>query len=125
KKLNPDIIHLHNIHGYYINVELLFSYLKEVNKPVVWILHDCWPFTGHCSYFDLAGCECWKLGGKHRCIQTKSYPTSWLINNSIDNYKRKRRAFTGVENLTIVTPSKWLANLVEKSFLSEYPIEVI
>ncbi|MBP1950564.1 glycosyltransferase [Virgibacillus litoralis] len=125
KELNPDVIHLHNIHGYFINIEILFDYLKEANKPVVWTLHDCWPFTGHCAYFDFVGCECWKVEGSHRCSQKNSYPASLLINNSRNNYERKRKAFTGVENLTIVTPSKWLANLVKKSFLRDYPVKVI
>jgi putative colanic acid biosynthesis glycosyltransferase len=122
-ELDPDVIHLHNIHGYYINVELLFDYLKRADKPVVWTLHDCWSFTGHCSHFDFIGCECWK--GNHKCIQKGMYPASLFFNNSIDNFKRKRDAFTGVRNLTIITPSKWLANLVKQSFLSEYPIQVI
>jgi putative colanic acid biosynthesis glycosyltransferase len=125
KLLNPDVIHLHNIHGYYINVELLFEYLKSVDIPVIWTLHDCWAFTGHCAYFDYSGCNCWKVGGSHKCIQKKSYPTSLLLNNSTNNYKRKRKSFTGVKNLTIVTPSKWLAEIVKQSFLSEYPVTVI
>lgn len=125
KELDPDVIHLHNIHGYYINVEILFEYLKEANKPAVWTLHDCWSFTGHCTNFEYTGCECWKIDGDHKCIQKRSYPKSLLFNNSKNNYERKKRAFTGVENLTIVTPSKWLAGLVEESFLGEYPIKVI
>ncbi|WP_407269712.1 glycosyltransferase [Radiobacillus sp. PE A8.2] len=125
KKLNPDVIHLHNIHGYYINVEMLFEYLKEANKPVVWTLHDCWPFTGHCAYFDYSGCECWKVEGNHICIQKRSYPASLFISKSKQNYERKRKAFTGVKDLTIVTPSKWLAGLVQQSFLKEYQVKVI
>jgi putative colanic acid biosynthesis glycosyltransferase len=125
KKLDPDLIHLHNIHGYYLNVEILFEYLKEANKPVVWTLHDCWAFTGHCAYFDFAGCDCWKVEGVHKCIQKESYPASLIINNSKDNYERKRSAFTGVRNLKIITPSKWLAELVKESFLCEYPVQVI
>jgi putative colanic acid biosynthesis glycosyltransferase len=125
KELDPDVIHLHNIHGYYINVEILFEYIKEAKKPVVWTLHDCWAFTGHCAYFDYAGCDCWKIDGQHTCSQKRSYPASLLINNSRKNYNRKKRAFTGVENLTIVTPSNWLACLVKESFLNEYPVEVI
>ncbi|MED3644659.1 glycosyltransferase [Caldifermentibacillus hisashii] len=125
KELNPDIIHLHNIHGYYINVEMLFDYLKEANKPVVWTLHDCWGFTGHCAYFDFSGCNCWKLNGEHKCIQKTSYPASIFLNNSIENFMRKRKAFTGVKNLNIVTPSKWLASLVKQSFLNEYNINII
>jgi len=125
KKIDPDVIHLHNIHGYFINVEMLFEFLKETNKPVIWTLHDCWPFTGHCSYFEYSGCECWKVQGNHKCIQKDSYPSSLLINNSKNNYERKRKAFTGVNNLTIITPSEWLANLVKESFLREYTVKVI
>jgi putative colanic acid biosynthesis glycosyltransferase len=125
RELDPDVIHLHNIHGYYINVEVLFQYLKEANKPVVWTLHDCWPFTGHCAYFEYSGCNCWRLDGDHKCIQKNSYPSSFLFNNSKENFERKKMAFTGVKNLTIVTPSRWLANLVKKSFLNEYSIKVI
>ena len=53
KSIKPDIIHLHHIHGYYLNVPLFFDFLKKYNKPVVWTLHDCWAFTGHCTYISL------------------------------------------------------------------------
>lgn len=125
KEINPDIIHLHNLHGYYINIEILFKYLKEANKPVIWTLHDCWPFTGHCAYFEYSDCKCWEIGSDHKCIQQYSYPASYGINNSKKNYARKKDAFLGVDNLVIVTPSNWLAQLVNKSFLKEYPVEVI
>lgn len=122
-ELDPDVIHLHNIHGYYINIEILFEYLKIANKPVVWTLHDCWAFTGHCVHFEYSGCQCWR--GEKKCIEKRSYPASYLFNDSKKNYRRKKHAFTGVENLTIITPSIWLADLVSESFLREYPIEVI
>lgn len=124
KEYNPDVIHLHNIHGYYINIELLFNYLKEANKPVVWTLHDCWAFTGHCAYFDYAGCDKWKIGCND-CPEKKSYPASILLDNSKCNYQNKKIIFTGVKNLMIVTPSKWLSGLVKQSYLNEYPVEVI
>jgi putative colanic acid biosynthesis glycosyltransferase len=124
KELDPDIIHLHNIHGYYLNIEMLFDYLKIANKPVVWTLHDCWPFTGHCSYFDYVGCNKWK-NGCHNCPQKKSYPTSFLVDNSKRNYSSKKEIFTGVKNLTIITPSEWLSGIVKNSFLGEYPVKVI
>lgn len=124
KEIDPDIIHLHNIHGYYINIEILFNYLKEANKPAVWTLHDCWGFTGHCAYFDYAGCEKWKSGCCN-CPEKKSYPSSLIIDNSQKNYKEKRELFKEVNNLTIITPSKWLAEMVEESFLNEYPVKVI
>lgn len=123
-KLNPDIIHLHNIHGYYINIELLFEYLKKIDKPVIWTLHDCWSFTGHCSCFDYIGCEKWKTGCCG-CPQKKSYPSSLFLDNSKENFAMKKEIFTGVNNMTLVTPSKWLADLVKESFLGEYPIKVI
>jgi len=122
--LDPDIIHLHNIHGYFINIEILFNYLKRANKPVVWTLHDCWSFTGHCSHFDYIGCERWK-SGCYNCPEKKEYPTSFLFDSSDLNYYKKKEIFTGVENLTIITPSIWLANLVKKSFLKDYYIKVI
>lgn len=123
-KLNPDVIHLHNIHGYYLNVELLFDYLKAADKPVIWTLHDCWAFTGHCSHFDYIGCDKWKTEC-FSCPQKGEYPKSVLFDNSRDNFIRKKTAFTGVKNLTIVTPSQWLAGLVGDSFLGGYPVKVI
>ncbi|MFA6808548.1 MAG: glycosyltransferase [Eubacteriales bacterium] len=124
KEYNPDVIHLHNIHGYYINIELLFNYLKETNKPVVWTLHDCWAFTGHCAYFDYVGCDKWK-DGCNNCPQKSRYPSSLLMANSKSNYERKKELFTGIKNMTIVTPSKWLASLVKESFLKKYDVKVI
>ena len=122
-RFDPDIIHLHNLHGYYINIDLLFSYLKKINKPVVWTLHDVWPFTGHSAYCDAVGCSKWKKGCEH-CPQMKVYPKSY-VDRSKKNWERKRNIFCGVTNLTIVTPSKWLAELVEDSFLNVYPVKVI
>jgi len=124
EELNPDVIHLHNIHGYYINIEILFNYLKKANKPVVWTLHDCWVFTGHCTNFDYIGCQKWK-GRCFNCPQKKKYPSSLLFDNSNLNYNQKKELFTGLNRLTIVTPSKWLAGLVKESFLKKYPLEVV
>ena len=124
KKYDPDIIHLHNLHGYFINIELLFDYLKEAGKPVVWTLHDCWPFTGHCAHFDLIRCEKWKTQC-YNCPQKTEYPSSCLMNRAKRNYDKKKAAFRGVNKLTIVTPSQWLADLVQESYLGCYPIKVI
>lgn len=124
KDENPDVIHLHNIHGYYLHIPLLFDYLKKSDKPVIWTLHDCWAFTGHCCYFDSVGCEKWK-DGCFACPRKKAYPASLFLDKSKRNFARKREIFCGVKNLTIVTPSLWLANLVKQSFLKEYPIQVI
>lgn len=123
KQYNPDVIHLHNLHGYYLNVKLLFDYLKTCGKKVVWTLHDCWSFTGHCTHFQVPHCDKWQTEcGK--CIRAKDYPKA-IFSHAKRNFKRKKQIFCGVPNLTIVTPSKWLAELVKQSFLKEYPVQVI
>lgn len=121
--IHPDIIHLHCIHGYYINIELLFSYIKKNNIKVVWTQHDCWAFTGHCAYFDAVGCNKWKTGC-HDCEQLATYPASKVMDNSKWNWGKKKELFTGLD-ITIVTPCKWLAELMKDSFLGAYPTEVI
>ena len=121
-EIKPDIIHLHNIHGYYINIEMLFNYIKKNNIKVVWTLHDCWTFTGHCTYFDMIRCDKWEKEC-YNCPQLNTYPISY-IDNSKWNYKKKKELFIGLD-MTIITPSEWLANLVKKSFLKEYEIKVI
>ena len=123
-QIRPDIIHLHNIHGFYINIELLFAYIKKNNIPVIWTLHDCWTMTGHCAYFDYIGCEKWESGCDHCPQHLESYPYS-ITDHSKRNYYRKKKAFTGVGNMTIVTPSRWLADIVKKSYLREYQVRVI
>lgn len=120
----PDVIHLHNIHGYFINIEILFEFLERYKKPVIWTLHDCWSFTGHCSYFDYVQCYKWKTQC-NKCPQKTSYPKSSLLDNSKQNYIDKKRLFTSVEDMTIVTPSNWLAGLVKESYLGKYPVKVI
>lgn len=122
-EIEPDIIHLHCIHGYFINISLLFTYIKEKNIKVIWTQHDCWAFTGHCAYFDACGCEKWKTGC-HDCEQLTTYPASRLMDNSKWNWKTKKELFTGA-NVTVVTPCEWLSELVKISFLREYPIRVI
>lgn len=124
EKYNPDIVHLHNIHGYYINIEILFDYLKKANKKVIWTLHDCWAFTGHCTHFDYVGCDKWRTECSN-CCKKNIYPSSNIFDNSKFNYRKKKEIFTGVKDLTIVTPSKWLAQLVKESFLGEYKVKVI
>lgn len=124
QEYNPDVIHLHNIHGYYINIEILFEYLKTCGKKIIWTLHDCWAFTGHCSHFTAVKCEQWKTQCSH-CSQIRNYPACYTCGNVKRNFERKKAAFTGVPDMHIVTPSKWLANVVKDSFLREYPIEVI
>lgn len=124
KEVQPDIIQLHNIHGYYVNIILLFKFLKEYNKPVVWTLHDCWAFTGHCAYFDYVQCDKWKTGC-YKCANKTDYPKSILMDRSPLNYNLKKQIFLEINNMTLVTPSNWLKELVKKSFLKRLECRVI
>jgi putative colanic acid biosynthesis glycosyltransferase len=122
-EFKPDIIHLHNLHDSYINLPMLFSYIKKHNVPTVWTLHDCWAFTGQCPHFTMVKCDKWKAGC-YGCPQYKEYPAS-LYDNTKKMWQLKKKWFSGVKNMTIVTPSEWLAGLARESYLKQYPIEVI
>lgn len=124
EKIKPDIIHLHNLHNNYIHVGLLFDYIKKNHIKVIWTLHDCWAFTGRCPHFQIYNCNKWKIGC-YDCAYPKIEYPSVRVDKTDILWKRKRNAFTGVENMLIVTPSQWLAGLVKESFLSEYAVNVI
>lgn len=124
KEIKPDVIHLHNIHGYYLNYQILFRYLKEYDVPIIWTLHDCWPFTGHCAYYDFAKCSRWQTEC-HDCPQLKSYPASVWRDRSSKNFLTKKDSFLGCRNLTFVPVSDWLNRELKKSFLSDYPAVTI
>lgn len=124
KRYDPDVIWLHNLHGYYLNLEVLFAYLRCCGKEIRWTLHDCWSFTGHCAYFDFVGCDKWRTGC-HQCPQKGSYPRSLLRDNSAHNFARKKELFTNIPNLTLIVPSYWLEKRVKESFLRDYPVVVV
>lgn len=124
KEYKPDIIHLHNLHGYYLQIEVLFDFLKSSGIPVVWTLHDCWAMSGHCAHWDYINCNRWEHEC-HDCPQERKYPICRGLDRSESNYRRKRNAFCGVPSLTLVTPSQWLVDLTKRSFLREYPANVI
>lgn len=123
-EFNPDIIHIHNTHGYYINNKLLFIYLIKLNKKVIWTFHDCWAFTGHCCYFDYNGCNKWKELC-HNCPQKKEYPKSFIFDSSKKNFILKKELFPKLQDLTIVVPSIWLYKIVSESFFKNNKIIVI
>lgn len=120
----PDIIHLHNIHGYYLNYRVLFQFLKESKIPVIWTLHDCWPMTGHCAYFDAAGCPKWQTGC-NSCPQKQAYPQSLVMDASRKNWLTKSHIFTSLDNLRLVSVSKWLESIVTRSYLNKYSCQTI
>lgn len=121
---DPDVIHIHGVYGYYLNMESLFSYFSKSRAVIVSTLHSCWDFTGHCCYFDFVGCEKWKSGCK-KCINKSSYPKSSFIDNTKRNYVRKKACYDSLRNCIIVTPSDWLANIAKLSFLGNKDIRVI
>ena len=139
----PDLVHLHNLHGYYLHLPTLFAYLKKHDMPVVWTLHDCWAYTGHCAYYTTAkdapslspqkrrraethtvGCERW-LGGCGECVLKRSYPASLVMDQSARNWLEKRSLFNGLSHMVLTTPSEWLRDEVKRSFLKDYPVYVL
>lgn len=124
-EFDPDILWMHNVHGYYLNLPILFRWIKSrPQMKVKWTLHDCWAFTGHCTNFSACKCEKWKNGCAH-CIQKKEYPNSYFIDASRRNYRRKKAMFTGIPGMTLYTPSEWLADIVRQSFLGTYSVKVM
>lgn len=121
-RIVPDIVHLHNLHSHNVHLGMLFAYLKEKKIKVFWTFHDCWAFTGYCPYYDMVRCEKWKGSGCCECPQRTRY--SWFFDRSAMLYEKKKQLFSGLD-LTIITPSQWLADQVKQSFLKAYPVKVI
>lgn len=126
EEICPDVVHIHNIHGYFLNYQILFDYLSKAGIPVVWTVHDCWLYTGHCYYYSFAGCDRWQTGC-HHCPQKKEFPTSLFCDRSRRNFEDKKAAFTSMplDGMTIVPVSEWIRNEMRRSFLSAYPFRVI
>lgn len=123
--IKPNIVHIHNLHGYFLNYMVLFDYLKEINVPIVWTLHDCWAFTGHCAYFDFIGCDKWKYGCEN-CTAKKTYPRSFFLSQSSRNYQVKKECFTGIEHhITLVPVSNWIESFLQDSFLKNCKVHTI
>lgn len=125
EKLQPDVIHIHNIHGYFLNYKILFDYLKRADIPVIWTIHDCWIYTGHCYYYSSIQCGRWKTGcGK--CPQQRQFPTSWFVDRSRQNFRDKSIAFNSIKDeLTIVPVSKWIRGEMAQSFMKDCHYQVI
>ena len=123
-EIKPDLIHLHVLHDTFINLSMLFEYINKHAIPVIWTFHDCWAFTGQCPYFDIVGCDKWKKGC-HHCPQIHVEPKSLFLDTSRFMWNKKRKLFNLPQQMTIVTPSRWLADLTRESFFKNYPIKVI
>ncbi len=121
ESIQPDIVHLHNIHGHDCDLERLFTYFKKNKTKLVWTFHDCWAFTGYCPHFTMMKCDKWQTQC-NSCVQRKEF--SWFFDRSKTLFEKKRNLFSGLD-LTIVTPSEWLSDLVKQSFLKDYPVKII
>lgn len=125
KEIKPDVIQMHNLHGYYLNYPVLFEYLNSTNIPIVMTLHDCWSFTGHCVHFVIAGCDKWKTGC-HDCeLKSKQPKPSLLWDRSKRNYSLKEKCFASNPNIHVVAVSNWLGELVKQSLLRNNPLHII
>ena len=122
--IDPDVIHIHNVHGYWLNYPLFFRYLKESGKPVIWTVHDCWLYTGHCYYYTYARCEKWR-SGCGRCPQKHAFPASWVFDRSAANWRDKQAAFASLPKLTLVPVSDWIRQEMASSFLSGQTFRVL
>ena len=125
EQIKPDLIHLHNIHGFYLNYPILFRYLSTVDIPVVWTLHDCWAFTGHCAWPIRGHCDRFQEQCCHCPLQSKGYPKSFLLDRSRSNFKLKKRYFRSLQDLHLVTVSRWLEQQVRLSFMQDMDIRTI
>lgn len=122
---DPDLLWLHNIHDYVIHLPMLFHWIKS--RPamqVKWTMHDCWAFTGTCMHFVTYGCDQWKTECKE-CPKTRSRGRLPLVHKENLSFLQKKELFTGISKLTVITPSRWMADLVKESFMKEYPVEVV
>ena len=126
RRIRPDIIHIHNIHGYFLNYRILFDFLSHSGIQVIWTVHDCWLYTGHCYHYMYAGCDRWKTGCGH-CPQRGKFPRSLLADRSARNFRDKRDAFCSMpeDRLTIVPVSDWMRSEMSESFLKDYRFQVI
>lgn len=126
RRIGPDIIHIHNIHGYFLNYRILFDFLSHSGIQVIWTVHDCWLYTGHCYHYMYAGCDRWKTGCGH-CPQRGKFPRSLFADRSARNFRDKRDAFCSMpeDRLTIVPVSDWMRSEMSESFLKDYRFQVI
>ena len=124
KEIDPDIIHIHNVHGYFLNYPLLCEYLASSGKAVIWTVHDCWLYTGHCYHYASAGCSRWE-SGCHDCPCKRRFPSSYGLDRSERNYRLKKALFTSLPKFTLVVVSEWMKGELSRSFLSGVPCRCI
>lgn len=119
-KRKVDLLLLNNLHGSYINLEILFNYIKQNKIKCLYTLHDCWSFTGKCAYFSFSKCDKWK-NGCYDCPNLKEHPRAYFLDKSKKLYSLKKKLFEGMDEfITLVCPSKWIYNLLSDSYLKNF-----
>lgn len=114
----PDVVHLHNLHGNYVNIKPLLRFLAKENIPTVLTLHDCWFFTGKCVYYTIVDCENWKKGCQH-CPKLRGDIPSWFFDRTGEMWQEKKRLFAAIPRLAVIGVSDWITNEAKQSFLKD------
>lgn len=123
-KFKPGLVIVHNMHGYYLNIKIFLNWLAKNDIKAIFVLHDCWNFTGHCPHFASINCYRWK-DHCHHCPLKKEYPKALLFDKSERNHLIKKNLFSNINHATFISPSEWLADLAKESFLKVHDIIII
>ena len=115
--IKPDIVHLHNLHSNYISLPVLLSELAERKIKVMLTQHDCWFFTGNCFHFSAIGCEKWEAGCRNCPGRNKIGTKSWISDCTYSVWQEKKRLFSMIDDLVVVSCSDWLTDITRRSFL--------
>ncbi len=122
-KVNPDIVHLHNLHSNYIHLNMLLRYLAKHDIATVITMHDCWYFTGGCVHYAAVGCQRWQKGCG-QCPKWKAMP-SWFCDTSASVLSDKKKYLSAIPRLTVVGASQWVAEEMKRSLLGNLNITFI
>ncbi len=118
KKQKPDIVHLHNVHGNFMNLNKLLAYLGKNDIAVVVTLHDCWFYTGRCTHYTVNGCYQWR-DGCQKCPNNRNTPPTWFFDRCSRMWEDKNKYFSTIKNLAVIGVSDWITNQAECSFLKD------
>ena len=115
--LRPDAVHLHNLHGNYINLKLLLTYLADNDIPTVVTLHDCWFYTGKCCHYTVDNCFKWR-SECHDCPRLHKDNPSWLLDRTRKMHRDKKTLFARLPRLAVIGVSDWITQEARQSLLA-------
>lgn len=117
KRLQPDVVHLRNLHANYLNIRTLLGYLAKNDIATVVTLHDCWDYTGKCTHYFVQGCDRWQTGC-HHCPKLRTGHNSWFFDRTDKMWRDKKQGFQSIPRLAVTGVSDWMTGEAQKSFLS-------